>query len=123
MKKLLIIIAAILLLAVPAMAATVELTAIWTPNTEADLAGYRLYYSEITGGPYTFVQEYGKVSTGKTNASMVYGDVLYFILTAFDTEGLESGYSNEASYRLPFPGENRIPPKAPAGLGIAGRVL
>ena len=123
MKRALILTIIAMLFAVPVMADTVELIATWTPNTEPDLAGYNLYYSETPGGPYLFLAKFaGKVSTGKTTAGMVYGETLYFVLTAYDTEGLESGYSNEALFRLPFPGEG-IAPKAPSGFGVTGRVL
>lgn len=123
MKKL-ILIFAVLFFAAPGFAVEVELTAQWTQSTSQDVAEYRLYMAESSGGPLTMIAVFvGQVSTGAFNWDMEYGETLYFKLTAFDTEGLESLPSNEAIFRLPFPGEDRLPPQPPGGLTMTGRVL
>lgn len=71
---------------------------VWTPNTEPDLAGYRSYISTISG-EYNFGEEnaysiYGLVSESPRHKITLPG-TYFFVLTAFDTEGLESGPSNE----------------------------
>jgi hypothetical protein len=69
---------------------TVTLT--WNPNPENDIAGYILYYGKSSGNYQRSVSVAippAKVSvTGKT----------YFAVTAFDTQGLESDFSNEVHY-------------------------
>lgn len=74
-----------------------------------DLAGWKLYQSKTSGGPYTLVQtvpfvatqtEYRASVSLKVPGSRV--DTLYFVLTAFDPSGNESRYSNETYLTLNF---------------------
>ena len=85
--------AALLALAFTAYAADVTLN--WDPNTEADLAGYRLYQkADSATPPFVKVQE---ISKGTTTASVTGLDPTHsysFAVTAYNTAGLESAYSN-----------------------------
>ena len=81
----------------------------WNPNSEDDLVGHRLYFSE-TSGQYS---NDSMIDVGLTEPNaegfctysqyfaMVDGDSIYFVLTAYDTAGNESGYSNEVSHTRP----------------------
>jgi fibronectin type 3 domain-containing protein len=89
------IIATIMFWVVVSSAATSSVTLQWDANTEPDLAGYKLYQGAATGGPYTLKQTLAKVTT-TTVAGLVDG-THYFVLTAFDTVGNESSYSNEVN--------------------------
>ena len=110
MKKLLLILLA-LLIATPAFCATVTLTFEWDANTETDLAGYRLYFSTVQGvhvkGQY--LSQVGKVTTTTDTIEIYPGEVVYYVLTAFDTEGKESAFSNEVSFFLPPDGTGVAP--------------
>lgn len=108
MKKLLTILA-ILAIAGIAQAATVQVT--WNPNTEPDLAGYRLYVGEASG-QYGEPVDVGNVTGHVMEITPEYGATYYFALTAYDTSGNESGYSDEASCFVP---DGRAPEK-PTGL-------
>ena len=122
MKRLLTILA-ILMFAAPAMAATVELNFAWDKNTETDLAGYRLYYSG-TAGSYvkgTTSANFLKsiIVSGGTHPNTTLqqisgseGQKIYFVLTAYDTSGNESGFSNEVNYTIP----DTTAPAPPHGL-------
>jgi len=82
------------------------------PNTEADLAGYKIYKSDTHGGPYTLVNSFA-YGPG-VEPIMVVPDLtnnkrIYFVATAFDVEGLESEYSNEVNVSS---NDNR-PPQSP----------
>lgn len=110
MKKLILILA-ILLIPLFAFAAT-SVTLNWDPNTEPDLAGYRLYRSTTSGSGYSKVGEITAPSTEFTDTVIMDG-TYYWVVTAFDANGNESGFSNEVSAVL-----DSTPPGAPAGLKI-----
>ena len=115
-----VILFAIFLFALNAHAATLNLKATWTPNTESDMAGYNLYR---TDGTRTKVNATlipfltGTTPTNTYSFSITVADsttgTLSFILTAVDTSANESGDSNTATYPFDF-----VAPKAPTGLTI-----
>lgn len=73
----------------------------WNANTESDLAGYRLYQGTLSG-TYSIVRDLGNVTaTRPTNLEP--GVTYFWIVTAYNTSGLESEPSNEVSYRVPVP--------------------
>ena len=104
MKKIIIVLAALLIGATTTHAATFE----WDPNTEPDLAGYRLYRAPGSGtmpaptcGVWSLVQTFGVVTTGQDvppNGRWCYH------LTAFDNAwptSNESGPSNRVYLQVP----------------------
>ena len=114
-------VALFLFAAIPAIAATVNITFEWTANTETDLAGYRLYQSSQPGVYVRYIQnpstpnladEVGLVTTTSIDVDMAMGEKRYFTLSAFDTAGNESLLSNEVTFFLndTSPG---VPPKTP----------
>ena len=80
----------------PSPPATRSATITWTANTEADLAGYRVYVGTRSGvytlGPY----EVG-MATAFTVPNLPVGTTYYFAVTAFDKTGQESTKSGEFS--------------------------
>ena len=66
-----------------------------TTNTDGtpltDLAGYRIYYGTSSGN-YTQSINAGNVTT-YTVSNLTAGTTYYFVATAYDTSGYESGYS------------------------------
>ncbi len=75
-----------------------KVTLDWDDNTEADLAGYNVYRSEVSGGPYTKVATVATVTLSKHNdTGLTNGTTYYYVVTAFDDSGNESGYSAEVS--------------------------
>jgi chitinase len=95
---------------------TTDVTLAWGSNSEPDLGGYFIYYKAgSSGAPYN--------GTGAVEGSSpiqvplseldnpafpeytIHGlsdtETTYFVLTAYDTDGNESGYSNEVSYHPP----------------------
>lgn len=108
MKKLFIILA-ILAIAGIAQAATVQVT--WNPNTEPDLSGYKLYHGTASG-QYGEPIDVGNVTGHVMEITPEYGATYYFALTAYDTSGNESGYSDEATCFVP----DGVKPEKPTGL-------
>jgi hypothetical protein len=105
-----------------------DITLQWDANTEPDLSGYKIYYDADSGVPYTgagsaqgpspitvpitalanpAAPEYTVTGLPSTN--------VYFVVTAYDTEKLESDYSNEVSSFDAFVGK---PPEAPGALKV-----
>ena len=108
MKKLLTILA-ILAIAGIAQAATVQIT--WNPNTEPDLSGYKLYHGTASG-QYGEPVDVGNVTGHVMEITPQYGGTYYFAVTAYDTSGNESGYSDEATCFIP----DGVKPEKPTGL-------
>ena len=76
-----------------ALAANINLA--WDPNTEPDLAGYRVYYGTASG-TYGAPIDVKKVTT-YTLTGLTLGQTYFLAVTAYDTSGNESDYSNEVS--------------------------
>jgi len=82
-----------------------QVTLAWDPNTEPDLDGYMIYYKEVSSGPpYNgtgATEDDSPIDVGNVTEFTLHGltdGVTYFFaVTAYDTEDLESGYSNEVS--------------------------
>jgi hypothetical protein len=82
-----------------------EVTLAWDPNTEPQLAGYKVYYKSGSSGP-----PYDGTGPSEGDSPIDVGDVAefrlhgltngvsyFFAVTAYDTEGYETYYSNEVS--------------------------
>ncbi len=85
----------------------------WRANTEANLAGYNVYRSSASGGP--FVKLNSAVLTGASfsDPSAPVGVTAYYHVTAVDTSGNESAASSASASRL---ASDSTPPATPAGL-------
>lgn len=92
MKKLILALLVSALLIMNAWGADVTLQ--WEENTEPDLVGYKIY-NGTESGVYNEPITVGLVT--EYTATYLDNVMHYFVVTAFDTEGLESDYSNEVS--------------------------
>jgi hypothetical protein len=93
--------------------ATTDVTLAWDTNTEPDLAGYRVYQSAMSG---TYNKATGKVcdvakSITTCTISAMPDGTYFWVATAYDLKGNESGYSNEVSIAL-----DSTPPASPKNL-------
>jgi fibronectin type 3 domain-containing protein len=71
----------------------------WDPNSEPDLAGYRVYAGSASGS-YGAPLDVGKVTSFNV-MNLQAGKTYYFAVRAYNTSGTESGYSNEANKSIP----------------------
>ena len=72
-----------------------QVTLEWDPNSEPDLAGYRVF-SRMEGQSYDYANSsWEGTETTCTIYNLDDTKTYYFVARAFDTEGLESGDSNE----------------------------
>jgi hypothetical protein len=91
-----------MILLVPAAAQAFRLTLAWDRNTEADLAGYKIYIG-YAPQKYSWTIDVGDRTTGTVD-NLVEGTTYYFTLTAYNSKGLESGFSNEVRFpELTYP--------------------
>ncbi len=73
-----------------------QVTLAWNPNSESDLAGYKVHYGNSSGN-YSSNVDVGN-QTGYTISNLVVNDTYFIATTAYDINGNESSYSNEVSY-------------------------
>ena len=93
-----------------------DVTLAWSSNSESDLAGYYIYYKTGSSGtPYNgtgAVEGNSPIQVPISDLDnlaypeyTIHGlsdaETTYFVLTAYDTDGNESSYSNEVSYHPP----------------------
>lgn len=95
-KRLLFSVLMFCLMTLPAYTVGTTINFEWDPNIESDLAGYRLYQSDVSG---SYIDpEILDIPAGTTTASIVVADgTYYWVLTAYDVTGNESAYSNEVT--------------------------
>ncbi len=87
----------------------------WLPNTESDLAGYKIHYGTNPNGPYDSVVEAGNPPPvdGRIKGTvygLTEGVTYYFVATAYNTSGLESDFSSEVTYTCPSTQPDTTPP-------------
>ncbi len=68
----------------------------WTNNNEADFAFYNIYRSETSGLDYNMIKS-GILTSDYVDLNSIKGITYYYIITAVDTAGNESGFSTEVS--------------------------
>lgn len=73
----------------------------WNASTSPNVTGYNIYRSTVPGGPYFKVNGSLVAGTDYRDTTVQSGMTYYYVSTAVDAAGLESGYSNEASYTAP----------------------
>ncbi len=112
-----------LFLALAATAAAQDITLAWDPNSEPNVAGYKIYYKDGTASlPFDGVGATNGPSPvdigDATSISLNLPDdgrVYYFAVTAYDDSGYESSYSNIVANAplpaliAPAPGSDLVP--------------
>jgi hypothetical protein len=71
----------------------------WDPNSETNLMGYRVYWGTTSRG-YDSVLDVGNATMAQLPTP---GVTTFYAVTAYDTDGLESDFSEEVSYVPPMP--------------------
>ena len=76
----------------------------WNPSTSTNVTGYNVYRGSTSGGPYSQINNGGLVaSTLYTDATVASGQTYYYVVTAMDSSGIESAYSNSTQAVVPSP--------------------
>jgi fibronectin type 3 domain-containing protein len=90
---------------------TTQISLTWNANIESNLAGYNIYRSTSSGGPFTVrLNSSLVVTTSYTDTGLTDGTTYFYVVRAVNNSNQESGNSNQAS-ETPNP-----PPPAPTGL-------
>ncbi len=76
--------------------ASQSVTLTWDPNTDTNVVGYKIYFGG-TSQVYTNSISVGNV-TNTTITGLLDGTTYFFAATTYDASGVESDFSNEASY-------------------------
>lgn len=97
-------------------------TITWTANTEADLAGYKLYTRSTLGGADTLLSTTALITQTSCAAIGTAVGQHFLSISAFDTSGNESAKSNPANgefeFALTVP--TNPPPTQPSSGGSGG---
>jgi fibronectin type 3 domain-containing protein len=76
----------------------------WVASTSSNIAGYNVYRGTTSGGPYSTKANSSAVAgLTYTDTTVLAGQTYYYVLTAVDTSGNESGYSTQAAATIPTP--------------------
>ena len=73
----------------------------WTASTSR-VIGYNVYRGTQSGGPYTAITTAPDASTAYTDSTVFAGSTYYYVVTAVDSSGHESAYSNQAQAVIPM---------------------
>ena len=84
----------------------------WADSSEAEVAGYNVLRSTSPTGPYEQVNSSLVAASEFTDAGLTNGTTYYYVVTALDGQGDESGASAEARATP----QDTTPPSAPAGV-------
>jgi len=96
------------------LAFSASVTLAWNPNSESNLAGYKIQYGTAPGVHPT------SIDVGNQTAYTVSGlgpGTYYFVVVAYNTSGLQSPSSNEVSVTITAP-----PPINPSLTAVPGSV-
>jgi hypothetical protein len=72
----------------------------WTESSSS-VAGYNIYRSGISGGPYAKLNPSVDPNNSYTDNSVQAGQTYYYVTTSVGADGMESAYSNQASAVIP----------------------
>ncbi|HEV2730535.1 MAG TPA: choice-of-anchor D domain-containing protein [Terriglobales bacterium] len=75
----------------------------WAGSTSTDVVGYNVYRATVSGGPYTKINTALNATITFVDNSVQPGQTYYYVTSAVDGTGLESGYSNQVKTIIPSP--------------------
>jgi len=75
----------------------------WDASTSSGVVGYNVYRGSVSGGPYGRINSALEAVTAYTDSAVTAGQTYYYVTTAVDGSGNESGYSNQTQAVIPTP--------------------
>jgi hypothetical protein len=98
-SRLFLLVCSIFACNLPVLAGDVSLA--WDAVSASNLAGYKVYYGAASGTYQTPLSAGTQTSYTVTSSHLQPGQTYYFAVTAYDSSGNESSYSNEVSKTIP----------------------
>jgi hypothetical protein len=74
----------------------------WVPSTSV-VAGYNVYRSEVSGGPYSKLDSNFAAANSLTDSGVQAGLTYYYVVTSVTSSGVESADSVQTSATIPTP--------------------
>src|SRR5205814_6750662 len=75
----------------------------WNASQSSDVVGYNVFRGNNMEGAYSRINVALEASLSYTDSGVTGGKKYYYVVTAMDSNSIESGYSNEASAVIPVP--------------------
>ena len=79
-----------------------SVTLSWTASTST-VVGHNVYRGTQSGGPYSVLNSSPDASTSYKDSNVRAGSTYYYVVTAVNSSGAESAYSNQAQAAVPTP--------------------
>ena len=73
----------------------------WNASTSTNVVGYNVYRGTVSGGPYAQINSALNASTNDTDTTVQSGRTYYYVVTAVDSNGSESAFSNQVQAVIP----------------------
>ena len=78
-----------------------QVTLTWTASQSPGIAGYNVYRSATSGGPYAKITSSLDTTTTYNDLAVQDGATYYYVTTAVNNQGQESSYSNQSFATVP----------------------
>lgn len=79
-----------------------SVTLSWTASAST-VSGYNVYRGTVSGGPYTQINSVLEASSSYVDNTVASGTTYFYVVTAVDSSGAESAFSNQVSVSVPSP--------------------
>jgi len=73
----------------------------WNASTSTSVAGYNVYRSTTTGGPFSKLNPSLNPSMNYSDSTVQSGQTYSYVTTTVDSNGVESSYSNQVKAVIP----------------------
>jgi hypothetical protein len=73
----------------------------WNASSSSSVVGYNIYRSGQSAGPYVKINSALDPSTTEVDSNVLSGSTYYYVVTAVNSSGGESGYSNQVKAVVP----------------------
>lgn len=78
-----------------------SVTLTWSASTSLDVAGYYVYRSTVSGGPYARVSSAATTAAEYVDGAITSGVTYYYVVTTLSTTGAESAHSSQVIAAVP----------------------